>query len=74
MRAWRHLLASTAVSAAMALAPGCPRAQTSDDPYVPTPQVVVDEMLRIAGVGPKDYLIDLGALARACGPSLHRAR
>ena len=29
--------------------------------YVPTPQVVVEEMLRMAKVGPKDYLIDLGS-------------
>lgn len=30
-------------------------------PYVPTPQVVVDEMLRMAKVGPNDYIIDLGS-------------
>jgi SAM-dependent methyltransferase len=30
-------------------------------PYVPTPQVVVDEMLRMARVGPSDYVIDLGS-------------
>jgi methylase of polypeptide subunit release factors len=29
--------------------------------YVPTPQIVVDEMLRIAKVGANDYLIDLGS-------------
>ena len=29
--------------------------------YVPTPQVVVDEMLRMAKVGANDYLIDLGS-------------
>lgn len=29
--------------------------------FVPTPQVVVDTMLRMANVGPKDYLIDLGS-------------
>jgi len=29
--------------------------------YVPTPQVVVDEMLRMAKVGPGDYVIDLGS-------------
>jgi len=45
------LLASTAL------------AQTGkgDVVYVPTPQVVVDEMLKMAKVGPKDYLIDLGS-------------
>ena len=30
-------------------------------PYVPTPQVVVDEMLRMGKVGPKDFVIDLGS-------------
>lgn len=29
--------------------------------YVPTPQVVVDAMLRMGGVGPQDFLIDLGS-------------
>jgi hypothetical protein len=37
--------------------------------FVPTPQVVVDTMLTMANVGPKDYLIDLGsgALERGAG-------
>lgn len=30
-------------------------------PYVPTPQSVVDSMLRMAAVGEKDYVIDLGS-------------
>jgi hypothetical protein len=30
-------------------------------PFVPTPQVTVDEMLRIAGVGPTDFVLDLGS-------------
>ncbi|HYC46585.1 MAG TPA: class I SAM-dependent methyltransferase [Burkholderiales bacterium] len=29
--------------------------------YVPTPQIVVDEMLRLAKIGPQDFLIDLGS-------------
>jgi 16S rRNA G966 N2-methylase RsmD len=29
--------------------------------YVPTPQIVVDEMLKMAKVGPNDYVIDLGS-------------
>ena len=29
--------------------------------YVPTPQIVVDEMLRMAKVGPNDFVIDLGS-------------
>ena len=30
-------------------------------PFVPTPQVTVDEMLRIARVGPTDFVLDLGS-------------
>jgi hypothetical protein len=30
-------------------------------PYVPTPQVVVDEMLKLGSVGAKDYVMDLGS-------------
>jgi len=30
-------------------------------PYVPTPQVVVDAMLELAEVGPRDFVIDLGS-------------
>ena len=30
-------------------------------PYVPTPKVTVDEMLRFANVGPQDFVIDLGS-------------
>ena len=37
------------------------RAAEASVPYVPTPQVVVDQMLEIAKVGPQDYLIDLGS-------------
>jgi len=30
-------------------------------PYVPTPQIVVDEMLKMAGVTDKDFVVDLGS-------------
>lgn len=43
---------------------GAARAQADsslDAPYVPTPGVVVDAMLKAAGVGPSDYVIDLGS-------------
>jgi len=30
-------------------------------PYVPTPQVVVDQMLRMANVGENDFVVDLGS-------------
>lgn len=49
-----------ALAAAAAL-PRTSHAQFLDVPYVPTPQVVVDEMLRVAGVGPKDVVYDLGS-------------
>jgi SAM-dependent methyltransferase len=35
--------------------------QFFDVPFVPTPYPVVDEMLRLAGVGPKDVVYDLGS-------------
>ncbi len=50
---------------ALALALAAPGARAQDGRgdvvYVPTPQVVVDEMLRMAKVGPADYVIDLGS-------------
>jgi len=30
-------------------------------PYVPTPQPVVEAMLKVAGVGPDDFVVDLGS-------------
>ena len=36
-------------------------ARTADAPYVPTPWNVVEAMFKIGGVGPNDYLIDLGS-------------
>jgi len=35
--------------------------QRTGGPYVPTPQVVVDEMLRIGRVGANDFVVDLGS-------------
>ncbi|MCL4800660.1 MAG: class I SAM-dependent methyltransferase [Burkholderiales bacterium] len=55
----RALLAGAC--AAALLLPQVAAAQGGDAPYVPTPQVVVDAMLRMARVGPGDYLIDLGS-------------
>jgi hypothetical protein len=50
---------------ALALALAAPGALAQegkgDVVYVPTPQVVVDEMLKMGKVGPRDYLIDLGS-------------
>ena len=60
MRARELVRAGAALLGAMALAPSA-AGQSSDVPYVPTPQVVVDQMLRIARVEARDYLIDLGS-------------
>jgi hypothetical protein len=49
---------------ALCLALLLPRAavpQTPDVPFVPTPPVVVEAMLKLAGVGSEDYVIDLGS-------------
>jgi hypothetical protein len=46
----------------LALAAGCALAQPPYDvPYVSTPQIVVEEMLRLAEVRKDDFLIDLGS-------------
>ena len=45
-----------------ALAAGqSPAQELSKLPYVPTPQIVVDEMLKMANVTAKDFVIDLGS-------------
>lgn len=55
-----------AILALCALAPTPAWAQTKDiertgGPYVPTPQVVVDQMLRFGRVNASDYVMDLGS-------------
>ncbi len=50
---------------ALPLARGAAAASSIDDkrtggPYVPTPQVVVDQMLRIGRIGARDVVVDLG--------------
>lgn len=42
-------------------APALAQEGRGDVVYVPTPQIVVDEMLTMAKLGPKDYIIDLGS-------------
>ena len=51
---------------ALPFARGAAAASSVDDqrtggPYVPTPQVVVDQMLRIGRIGPRDFVVDLGS-------------
>ena len=60
-----RLIAKVQAVGALALALVAPVAQAQDGKgdvvYVPTPQVVVDEMLRMGKVSAADYLIDLGS-------------
>ena len=37
------------------------RTPESAGPYVPTPWVIVDEVLKLGGVGPGDFVVDLGS-------------
>src|SRR5436190_19469210 len=63
MRADSRNLPSFLVAAALAATGLTAGAQQSNftTPYVPTPQVTVDEMLRLAEVSDKDFVIDLGS-------------
>jgi SAM-dependent methyltransferase len=56
----RFLAGATALAASVAV-PLIAHSQFFDVPFVPTPQVVVDEMLRLAAVGPRDTVYDLGS-------------
>ena len=53
-------LGRACIVACLAAAPAIAQ-DWGDTPYVQTPQNVVDTMLRIAKVGPGDYVIDLGS-------------
>lgn len=55
---------SVLAAVALMLAVVAPRAaepERTGGPYVPTPQIVVEQMLRMAGVGAGDFVIDLGS-------------
>jgi hypothetical protein len=60
MKSWNWVIVSAVLALVLPL-----RLQAQegvgDVVYVPTPQIVVDEMLRMAKVGPKDFVIDLGS-------------
>ena len=50
------------VAAAVCLVSSAAHAQFPFDvPFVPTPPVVVEEILRLANVGPDDFVVDLGS-------------
>lgn len=49
------------IFASCLLAPQARAQELSKLPYVPTPQIVVDEMLKLANVTAKDFVVDLGS-------------
>lgn len=55
------LAASLALCASLAAAADGPGIDRSGGPFVPTPPAVVEAMLNLAGVGPKDHVVDLGS-------------
>ncbi|HLX79188.1 MAG TPA: methyltransferase domain-containing protein [Burkholderiales bacterium] len=58
----RALSAATIVSLVLALpAPAADKTAVNAGPYVPSPSSVVSDMLKLADVGPKDFVIDLGS-------------
>jgi SAM-dependent methyltransferase len=57
----REFIGAALAGAAASALPLRAEAQFFDAPFVPTPQVIVDEMLRLAGVGPNDVVYDLGS-------------
>ncbi len=59
MKRWMHLQSTALLIAALVLF-GAAQAER-DVPFVPTPQSVVDEMLRLANIDSNDTLYDLGS-------------
>ena len=57
---WRGAAAAV-LAAPSVLAAAAQQHPHAGAPYVPTPPAVVDVMLELAGVGPQDYVIDLGS-------------
>ena len=60
MRALRFAAAAALCAGSVVLAAE-KEIERTGGPYVPTPQVVVEQMLRMANVGPKDFVVDLGS-------------
>ena len=62
MRPYRHRIFSLLAAAAFAfLARAADKPPVDAGPYVPSPTSVVADMLTLADVGPKDFVIDLGS-------------
>ena len=61
MKAFRSILIAGLLGAVGALAQAKDKEPVDAGPYVPSPQSVVSDMLKLAEVGPKDFVIDLGS-------------
>ncbi len=61
MKLLKRLWVGTCVVAFAAAAPSWAQTGKGDVVYVPTPQIVVDEMLAMIKINANDYLIDLGS-------------
>jgi len=61
VRALSRLLVAFAAAGCLSTSAQAAEDLKTGGPYVPTPQVVVDQMLRFANVGEKDFVIDLGS-------------
>ncbi len=61
MNGMKRMLVSALLLSVLAPAAAWGQEGRGDVVYVPTPQIVVDEMLSMAKVGPGDFLIDLGS-------------
>ena len=57
----RALATLAAIALAVPVALAQDKKPQSAGPYVPTPWVIVDEILKLGGVGPGDYVVDLGS-------------
>lgn len=58
---WLRALVIVALSMAAGCAVSQEKKPESAGPYVPTPWAIVDEILKLGGVGPNDYVVDLGS-------------
>ena len=57
----RHALAALVLALVAGGTLAQDRKPESAGPYVPTPWVIVDEILKLGGVGPNDFVVDLGS-------------
>ncbi len=57
----RALVVALSLAVVAGGAPAQDKKPESAGPYVPTPWAIVDEILKLGGVGPNDYVVDLGS-------------